>query len=158
MQFADLCNLFEKLYSLSGHERKLDCLFTKKLKRDLNGASIYPLLRCVIPTIDSERSKYGLKHASEASTYIAALNLDKASLPAQRLKNWKDTTKIGGSRDHSSTVQACGDFGDVLEAILKVRVQSRSSTATLGDVNLLLDALATADGSSKKSDIIRNTL
>ena len=158
MQFADLCNLFEKLYSLSGHERKLDCLFTKKLKRDLNGASIYPLLRLVIPTIDSERSKYGLKHASVASTYIAALNLDKASLPAQRLKNWKDPTKIGGSRDRSSTVQACGDFGDVLEAILKVRVQSRSSTATLGDVNLLLDTLATADGSSKKTDIIRNRI
>ena len=158
MQFAELCNLFEKLYGLSGHERKLDCLFTKKLKRDLNGASIYPLLRLVIPTIDSERSKYGLKHASVASTYIAALNLDKASLPAQRLKNWKDPTKIGGSRDRSSTVQACGDFGDVLEAILKVRVQSRSSTATLGDVNLLLDALATADGSSKKTDIIRNRI
>jgi len=97
------------------------------------------------------------KYLRTSCTYIAALNLDKTSLPAQRLKNWKDPTKIDrGARDRASTLQTSGDFSDVLEAILKVRVQSKSSTATLGEVNLLLDALVVSWSVSTKIRLERN--
>jgi DNA ligase-4 len=51
---------------------------------------MYPLMRLVLPSIDTERGKYGLKQTAVSSIYVDALQLDKhRSKDAQALINWK---------------------------------------------------------------------
>ncbi len=152
IRFSDICNLFEKMSKLQGSASKLKMLFTKDLKKHLAGQSIFPLLRLVLPLNDTERGKYGLKQASIAKTYVGALHLDKNSEDAKRLLNWKDPTKNQGV-ELSKLVT--GDFGLILEDVLKSRVRSEPSTITLLEVNRLLDELANAITVDDKTNLIR---
>lgn len=79
LKFADVCSLFEKLNRMQGSANKLKLLFSKDLKAQLQGQSIFPLLRLVLPLNDTERGKYGLKQTMIAKTYVSALHLDKNS-------------------------------------------------------------------------------
>jgi DNA ligase-4 len=153
--FKDLCQLFEKIEKAHGSEHKLKLLFSKEMKRQMNGESLYPLLRLVLPTIDSERGKFGLKQAMVAKTYVQALHLDKTSEAATRLINWKDPSKAHGVEISKMVV---GDFGVILEDVLKQRVRSEFSTATLKDINELLDDLAHAVTTNDKTTIIRERI
>ena len=49
-----------------------------------------------------------------------------------------------------------GDFSDVLEDVLKERVQTDFSAATLREVHSILDALAAAPGEKAQTAIIRD--
>jgi hypothetical protein len=49
-----------------------------------------------------------------------------------------------------------GDFSDVLEGVLKERVQTDYSNATLRDVHVILDALASAPNEKSQTAIIRD--
>ena len=49
-----------------------------------------------------------------------------------------------------------GDFSDVLEDVLKERVQTAFSAATLRDVHSILDGLAAASGEKAQTGIIRD--
>jgi DNA ligase-4 len=153
--FKDLCLLFEKIEKAHGSEHKLKLLFSKEMKRQMNGESLYPLLRLVLPTIDSERGKFGLKQAMVAKTYVQALHLDKTSEAATRLINWKDPSKAHGVEISKMVV---GDFGVILEDVLKQRVRSEFSTAALKDINELLDDLAHAVTTNDKTTIIRERI
>jgi DNA ligase-4 len=153
IRFSDICNLFERMGKVQGSAGKLKMLFSKDLKKHLQGQSIFPLLRLILPLNDTERGKYGLKQASIAKTYVAALHLDKNSEDAKRLLNWKDPTKNLGV-ELSKLVT--GDFGLILEDVLKSRVRAEPSSATLQDINKLLDDLANAITVDDKVTIIRN--
>jgi DNA ligase-4 len=155
VRFRDLAMLFEKIEKAHGSEHKLKLLFSKEMKKQMNGESLYPLLRLVLPTIDSERGKYGLKQAMVAKTYVQALHLDKSSEAASRLINWKDPSKAQGVEVSKMVV---GDFGVILEDVLKSRVRSEFSDATLRDVNELLDSLAQAISTADKTAIIRDRM
>jgi DNA ligase 4 len=153
--FNKLCDLFEKIERAHGSEHKLKLLFNKDMKKEMNGESLYPLLRLVLPSIDSERGKYGLKQANFGKIYIQALHLDKTSDAAQRLSNWKDPSKAQGIEASKMVV---GDFGNILEDLLRARVRSEHSDATLKDINELLDSLAQAFTPADKTSIIRDRI
>lgn len=155
IKFFDLCLLFEKLGKAKGAEKKLSMIFTKSLKDHLKGDSIYPLLRLLLPAIDTERGKYGLKQAMIANTYVSALHLDKKSEDATRLLNWKDPTRTQGV-ELSKLIT--GEFGTLLEDVLKSRVRTEPSNCTIGDVNLLLDQLANALNTDEKTIILRQQM
>jgi DNA ligase-4 len=156
IKFNDLCVLFEKIEKTAGSANKLRLLFNKEMKKFLTGQSIFPLLRLVLPLNDTERGNYGLKQASVAKTYVNALHLDqKTSDDARRLLNWKDPSKAHGVEMSKIVV---GDFGLILEDILKSRVRADISTKTLGDVNDLLDSLANATNTEEKTNLIRNRI
>ena len=155
VRFRDLCNLFEKIEKSQGTEHKLKLLFSKEMKKQMHGESLFPLLRLVLPTIDSERGKYGLKQAMVAKTYVQALHLGKTSEAASRLINWKDPSKAQGVEASRMIV---GDFGTILEDVLKSRVRTEFSEATLKDVNELLDALASAVSQADKINLIRERI
>ena len=155
IRFRDLCSLFEKIERAQGTEHKLKLLFSKDMKKEMNGESLFPLLRLVLPAIDSERGKYGLKQAMVAKTYVQALHLDKSSESASRLINWKDPSKAQGVEVSKMVV---GDFGLILQDVLKSRVRSDFSEAKLRDVNELLDNLAHAVSQADKTAIIRERI
>lgn len=155
IRFHDLCTLFEKVEKASGREHKLKLLFNKEMKKELCGESLYPLLRLILPAIDTERGKYGLKQTMVAKTYVQALHLDKSSEAAKRLINWKDPTKAQGVEVSKMVI---GDFGIILEDVLLTRVRTKPSDATLGDVNALLDSLAIAISQNDKTAIIRDRI
>eukprot|EP01033_Poteriospumella_lacustris_P007600 gene7600-5461_t len=152
IRFFDLCVLFEKLSKTKGAEKKLSLIFSKSLKEHLKGDSVYPLLRLLLPAIDTERGKYGLKQAMIANTYVSALHLDKKSEDAVRLLNWKDPSKTQGV-ELSKLIT--GEFGTLLEDVLKPRVRSEPSDQTIGSVNQLLDQLANALNTEDKTTILR---
>jgi DNA ligase 4 len=152
LRFSDICALFERMGKVQGSAAKLKLLFSKDLKRYLDGQSLFPLLRIILPLNDTERGKYGLKQASIAKTYVAALHLDKNTDDAKRLLNWKDPTKSQGV-ELSKLVT--GDFGLILEDVLRSRVRSEPSALTLREVNKLLDDLANALTVEDKMAIMR---
>lgn len=57
--FADLCKKFDEVDRTSGSEKKFKVLFNKNLQMILGGQSVFPLMRLVLPLIDTDREKYG---------------------------------------------------------------------------------------------------
>ncbi|CAM9104087.1 unnamed protein product, partial [Ectocarpus fasciculatus] len=151
--FRDLIDKFECIERARGTKKsKLDVIFTKELKDVVKGQSVFPLVRLLVPLYDTERQRYGLKQAAVAKTYVDALQLNRSSSDAQRLIHWKDQSR---AQNVHSTGAVGGDFCSILENILMTRVRADSSTATLGDINSLLDRLTEAYGEAGKVSFIR---
>lgn len=155
LRFLDLCHALEDLDSKKGTRSKDDkfkILFPDQLMRDLRNTeneSIYPLVRLVMPNIDGERARCGLKESALAKTYIDALTLSSDSAAAMALKNFNKAEavqKIGATS---------GDFAGVLMKVMDPRGSSEGSNATLGDINQLLDDLALALNSDAKVKIMK---
>ena len=123
--------------------------------------NLFPLLRLLLPQLDTDRSTYGLREISLADVYISALSLDRLSPVGQRLKNFKQpqpqqhtaTVAAGssgrGGRGHGAGgggTGVAGDFASVLLDVLRPRerVHEGSSQLTLADVNQQLDEIASA--------------
>lgn len=150
--FAYFCDLLNRIEAASGTQKKLNILFTKDLSLRLQGGSIYPLLRLLLPLVDCERGRYGMKQTSVAKVYINALNLSPHSEDALYLLHWHDPNRRSS---RPSSVAAGTDFGSVLEEVLMSRVKSEPSSFTLGEINQLLDEIVSAFGKEKEV-IIRN--
>jgi hypothetical protein len=81
-----------------------------------------------------------LKQSAVAKTYVDALHLDKkTSHDAKRLIYWKDPTKnieVTVSPEKDGTGQSSrlilGDFSSILEDVLRTRVKSSPSKASVG--------------------------
>jgi DNA ligase 4 len=153
--FTDLCKMFEKVETTSSKASKLKIIFDKSLRQKVGAQSLFPMIRLLLPLNDPDRPKYGLKQSSIANTYIKALNLNKTSGDAQSLVHWKDPSKVSGAK--ASEVMS-GDFGTILEHVLRNRAQKESSDATIGEVNKILDDLALADGQEAKAAVVRDQI
>jgi ATP-dependent DNA ligase len=149
--FKDFCLKLEKMLKLSKSQQKLLLIFNKDLKDILNGQSMFPLMRLLLPLNDSYRSKYGIKQTTVASTYIEALHLNKSSADASRLKFWKNPTRLNATVSKVGS----GDFTSILEDVLRTRISFDHSTHTLQEVNTLLDELATT---KDKIELIRSKI
>ena len=156
IHFRNVCDLLNKMEKESTTVKKLDLIFAKQLKTQIGTGSLYPLLRLLLSSIDTERGRYGLKEMAVAKTYISVLQLDKNSPDAQTLIHWKDPTKSGSSNRFATNMSS--DFCTILENILKSRVKDSPSNLTLGEINRLLDDLAVAKGEDGKSNIIRSKI
>ena len=117
--------------------------------------NLFPLLRLLLPQLDSERSTYGLRESSLADAYIAAMSLERLSAPAQRLKYFKQPQPQHASGSHKPALAGtvgggsggpvvAGDFAAVLLDVLRPRerVAEGSSALTVADVNQHLDDIA----------------
>lgn len=155
--FSDLCAKFDSIEKTTGQRKsKAGLIFTPELAAVVQGQSVFPLVRLLLPLYDSERGRYGLKQATVSKTYVEALQLNRSSTDAQRLLHWKDQSKSQFLQASGAT--GGGDFSSILEDVLKSRVREDPSTATLGDINTLLDNLAEAYGESGKVDFIRQNV
>lgn len=152
--FKDLCSKFEKMLKLSKSQQKLALVFNKELKSHIQGQSLFPLLRLLLPLNDTGRQKYGVKQAAVATTYIEALQLNKSSADASRLKFWKNPTKLNATVSRVGS----GDFCSILEDVLRSRICMDHSSHTIASVNLILDDLARTVGQKEKVDLIRNRI
>lgn len=156
--FANLCSAFEKAAIIGDRMQKYETLFPKKIQKDLIGHSPYPVVRLIVPEIDTGRPVYNCKQKTIASFYIKYLSLVKDTPDYERLKNWRDPTRGGahsaaarqqkgtaaGSTGASSYLVASGEFSDVLADVISQRLESKTSRKTIGDVNRVLDELAAA--------------
>jgi hypothetical protein len=117
IRFNDVCHLFERIEKVSGGKNKLKILFNEHLKTYLKG-------------------RYGLKQASLAKAYVAALHLQKESPEALMLVFWKDPSKAASAvskiSDSGGPKVIAGDFGSILESVLSPRVRTEQSTLTIG--------------------------
>ena len=153
--FADLCGIFEKVEAANGKAAKLRIVFDKALRQIVGKQSIFPMIRLLLPLNDPDRPRYNLKQTNVANTYIRALNLNKMSGDAQSLLHWKDPSKVTGPK---TSEIISGDFGTILERVLRNRSQSHSSDVTIGEVNLILNDLALAVGQDAKAAVIRDRI
>ena len=126
--------------------------------------NLFPLLRLLLPQLDTERSTYGLREASLAEMYVTALSLDRQSQVAQRLKFFKQPQSGGAVSSGGSAVGSgggsvvAGDFASVLLDVLRPRerVHDGDSQLTVADINGHLDDIASApDRSGKQSVFVR---
>ena len=127
--------------------------------------NLFPLLRLLLPQLDTERATYGLRESSLAEMYIGSLSLDRSSAVAQRLRHFKQPQGAGGAGTAGGggggggTVVA-GDFASVLLDVLRPRERVREgcSRLSIADVNGQLDAIAAgADRSTKQAVFIQLT-
>lgn len=121
--------------------------------------SLYPLMRLLLPQLDSDRPTYGLRESTLGDAYIHALGLSKTLDQAQRLKNYKTPLRVshgrgGGGGGTNESVGVSGDFALVLADVLRryVSVPECTSKLTIGDINHMLDQLA---NDKDKGSIVR---
>ena len=107
-------------------------------------ASLYPLLRLLLPQLDTERATYGLRESSLAEMYSAALSLDRSTAVALRLRNYKQPQPHSGGAAGRGGGTVAGDFASVLRDVLqpRERVHDGCSTLSIADVNARLDDIA----------------
>jgi len=146
--FRDLCQRFELVQKCRDAKKKVKILFSQGLREYLHvdGQSVYPLMRLVLPRIDRERGNYGVQVKSLITLYIDVLGLTKASSAAQRLKNWKlPNYGLPGAGESS----LAGNFPRTLEEVLENRVGGQKKL-TIGDVNARLDKLCQLSGAAAR--------
>ncbi|KAF9292033.1 DNA ligase (ATP) [Mortierella alpina] len=94
--------------------------------------SMFPVIRLLLPQLDRERGRYGLKESKMADLYISSLNILPGSDTADKLKHWKE-----GLRD------SAGDFSLVVRDVVASRsLVSHPQGHTIRDVNQLLTGLS----------------
>ncbi|KAI8362261.1 ATP dependent DNA ligase domain-containing protein [Mortierella sp. GBAus27b] len=93
---------------------------------------MFPVIRLLLPQLDRERGRYGLKEQKLADMYISCLNIVPGSEAASKLKNWKE-----GMRD------SAGDFSLVVREVVASRsLVTHPQGQTIRDVNRLLTGLS----------------
>lgn len=90
-------------------------------------ASLYPILRLILPTKDTERGAYHIQTKTLGNIYVKALAINKNSSAGRKLTGENDV--------------ASEDFGDVVFDVMKNR--QTEGTLTVYDVNKCLDEMST---------------
>ena len=112
---------------------------------------LFPLMRLLLPHLDTERAQYRAKQKNLARWYVDILAINEASEDAQTLLNWKRPS-AGFQRNEQ------GNFPEVVRTVIEGRVKRRADVPamlTVGELNEQLDALAAAEETEKKRDVLR---
>ncbi|KAL2340527.1 hypothetical protein Fmac_008467 [Flemingia macrophylla] len=104
--------------------------------------NFFPALRLILPSLDRERPSYGLKESVLATSLIDALAISRDSPDALRLLNWRKGGATAGA--------TAGNFALVASEVLQRRQGSASGGLTIGELNELLDRLASAENRAEK--------
>jgi len=156
LPFCILCNKLEKLWKQrnlkQGNKKRtknelLELLLPSNLKRYLGETgSPFPLLRLIMPEIDTFRPNVGMKEKMIANCWSDAMGFSRKSTSYLKLVNYTNPEIISSS--------AVGDFSLVIYEVMKERYGENPSSITIGQVNELLDQLAAVkrgvDASSQK--------
>ena len=142
ISFHILCTRLEKMWlqrnRKTNRQSKNDVfllLIDDSLRAYLHGTSSwFPLLRLVMPDIDTSRPHSGMKERNIALAWGEAFDLTKGSRPFERLLNFNDPTHFG-------TTNAASDLSLAVQEIVELRDGTKGSNLKLKHVNDLLDEL-----------------
>lgn len=148
MRVTELCQCFEEMIN-PDRDRNSRPKILKKLWENYGYREhgLFPLMRLILPHLDSERPQYKLKQRSLAKMYVQLLALNESSEAAQTLLNWKRPS-AGFQRNEQ------GNFPEVVQSVIKGRCTMRKGDLTIGELNDRLDALATRQGDEQKMEVI----
>uniref|UniRef100_A0A182KEX2 DNA ligase 4 n=1 Tax=Anopheles christyi TaxID=43041 RepID=A0A182KEX2_9DIPT len=138
--FSELSSLLEKVHhsQRQGKEEVLRKFFQRYRQSGdgSNRASIYPLLRLLLPGLDRERKAYGLRERTLAEAYIRALGLDRRSAEVQQL------------------LSAGDDLATRLGPLLHGRCPAVGEL-TIADVNSRLDAIGEGRAVAARDELVK---
>jgi len=157
LSFAQLCRRFEMVYKqkLKGSKKQstqtlVGCLLPDKMYLYLNGSSFFPLLRLMLPDLDTSRPHTGMQERTISVAWADALGFIKQSRPYQKLIHFNDPTIAGPS--------AAGDLSKVVFEIMKDRFPDKPSNTNIGQINDMLDELVTIKNPFKTSHDWRSSI
>eukprot|EP00535_Pseudo-nitzschia_heimii_P005514 CAMPEP_0197185110 /NCGR_PEP_ID=MMETSP1423-20130617/11181_1 /TAXON_ID=476441 /ORGANISM="Pseudo-nitzschia heimii, Strain UNC1101" /LENGTH=1333 /DNA_ID=CAMNT_0042636077 /DNA_START=94 /DNA_END=4092 /DNA_ORIENTATION=+ len=146
------CYRLEKLWKRKqekqAHKRwkekeRLEYVLPRKMLNDLNGQTIFPYLRLLIPEQDSRR-QFRVKEKKIADAYCKAQGFGKGTKNYEALMNFTDPQKVPSD--------IAGDLSLVVEYVLKKRLpENVHSDVTLGKINCILDEIANLRAYSNKN-------
>ncbi|KAG0364633.1 DNA ligase (ATP) [Gamsiella multidivaricata] len=129
--FHELVMLLEDISRRRSEKSQFLRRYFKEWRENGHG-DMFPVIRLLLPQLDRERGRYGLKEQKLADLYITSLNILPGSDPAIKLKSWKE-----GLRD------SAGDFSLVVREVVASRsLVTHPQGQTIRDVNNLLTALS----------------
>ena len=137
IKFPALCDFLE---SLTKHgvtkEQKVAKMrrFLTRCRDNLpqtGNASLFPIMRLLLPQLDQERGSYGIKETVFAKLFIDLLKMAPNSKDSLRLKNYKAPANARGAKNDVN------DFASVLFEVIKDRANDRRGVQvmTIEDVN-----------------------
>jgi len=150
--FYFLCLRLETLLKLRtsknrpSREKLFDYILGDNLRQKIGRGSYFPLLRLIVPDIDTSRPHTGMKEKSIATAWGEALGLSVQSPSFQRLLNFSDPTYF------SVGSIGVGDLSCVIHEELLKRTGKRASKLTVGQINKLLDELVIMRQQSMRSN------
>ncbi|KAI1319760.1 DNA ligase (ATP) [Mortierella claussenii] len=129
--FHDLVMLLEDISKMRTEKSQILRRYFREWRENGYG-SMFPVIRLLLPQLDRERGRYGLKEQKMADHYISSLNILPGSDAATKLKSWKE-----GFRD------SAGDFSLVVREVVASRsLVTHPQGQTIRDVNSLLTKLS----------------
>lgn len=111
---------------------------------------LFPLMRLLLPHLDTIRPNYRVKEKQLARMYIGMLALDPSNSDAQEILNWKRSSSDSHRKEQ-------GNFPEVVYRVIKDRCLRRSQIkqpVTIGELNSMLDDFAKADGMVEKVRVL----
>lgn len=139
--FYKMCNLLEDLWSVKRQanvtrteEERKKHLLPPKMLRKLEGQSLYPLFRLLMPDYDTSRNLY-MKEKLIAQAYCDVEGFAKGTKNYEMLFEYTNQTKL------QDCPELAGDISLVVEHILEQRRSKENSKMTIGQINDLLDEL-----------------
>jgi len=140
--------LWRKKREKNAHKRwkekeRLEYILPRQMLNDLNGQSVFPYLRLLLPEQDSRR-QFRVKEKKIAEAYCKAQGFGKGTKNYEMLMNFTDPQKV--------PPDIAGDLSLVIEYVLKKRLpENIHSEITLGKVNLFLDEMANLRAHANKN-------
>ncbi|KAL4716641.1 hypothetical protein ACJJTC_008276 [Scirpophaga incertulas] len=157
--FEDFCVLLQTLYETKHIKRNTYNSKATKIKAEqfkilsnyyhdfkIKAASIegkkdssfFPILRLLLPNCERDRSSYNLKETKLGLLLVKVLSISNQSPTAQKLLNYRS---VRTSQD--------SDFAGVAYYAIKNILGTRSGNLTIGQINEMLDKIATAEVGNK---------
>ncbi|XP_049877448.1 DNA ligase 4 isoform X2 [Pectinophora gossypiella] len=140
--FSDLCGVLDDLFKRRRQIQVQNIIiadFVNKFKVTVSqiggkkNSSFFPILRLLLPDRERERPAYNLKERRLAEMLVKVLAISKTAQDAQSLLNFR-------SKNSQES-----DFAGVAYFVVKNRIGTNPGKWTIGQVNEILDKIATAE-------------
>ncbi|KAG9449217.1 hypothetical protein H6P81_009182 [Aristolochia fimbriata] len=149
VEFRVLVAMFEAMQrSKSSVEKRKK--FRKFIDHCYHSREYFSAIRLILPSLDRERSSYGLKESVLAICLIDALVMSRESEDALRLINWRK----GGAKTGANV----GNFALVAAEVLQRRQGTASGGLKIKELNHILDRLASSENRGEKTSILSDLI
>uniref|UniRef100_A0A6N2N031 ATP-dependent DNA ligase family profile domain-containing protein n=1 Tax=Salix viminalis TaxID=40686 RepID=A0A6N2N031_SALVM len=145
-KFSILASLFNWISKTKTSSRKRS-KFRKFIDTFCSPSDYFSAVRLILPNLDRERGTYGLKESVLSVSLIEALGMSRDSPDAFKLINWRK----GGA---NATGANAGNFSLVASEVLQRRQGTTSGGLTIGELNGLLDKLASSENRGEKTSVL----
>ncbi|KAJ6673140.1 DNA LIGASE 4 [Salix viminalis] len=145
-KFSILASLFNWISKTKTSSRKRS-KFRKFIDTFCSPSDYFSAVRLILPNLDRERGTYGLKESVLSVSLIEALGMSRDSPDAFKLINWRK----GGA---NATGANAGNFSLVAAEVLQRRQGTTSGGLTIGELNGLLDKLASSENRGEKTSVL----